>query len=124
MQRSGTGSLRFFTSYVLLCSAALAEFLLVGFRKIPFGCMHTANKDRVLVLVILGIVGLLIFADANSVFEKYLLEEPVRFFFVLPVFAALFCALRAFERDLPLSERVLIFEDRPAPEIQLLNLSR
>jgi hypothetical protein len=110
--------------YVLLCSAALAELMLVGFRKIPFACMHTANKDRVLAMVVVGILGLLIFADGNSVFEKYLLEEPVRFLFVLPFFVALFCAIRAVERELSLDQRILIFEDRPAPAIQLLNLSR
>jgi hypothetical protein len=110
--------------YVLLCSATLAEVLLVGFRKIPFTCMHTANKDRVLVMVVVGLAGLTIFADANSVFEKYLLEEPFRFLFVLPLFVALFCAIRAVERNLPLRDRTLIFEDRPAPPFQLLNLSR
>ena len=49
------------TAYVLMSSIALAQILLLKFRKIPFACSHTASKDKILVVVILGLIGSLIF---------------------------------------------------------------
>ncbi len=112
------------TGYVLLCSITLSELLLVGFRKIPFTCLQTANKDRILVMIILFMVGLSIFSTANAQFETFLLDRPFRFLAVIICAAVVLRGIRAVERDLHPMDRTLLFEDRPAPVIQLLNLSR
>jgi len=112
------------TGYVLLCSFVLSEVLLVGFRKIPFTCMQTASKDRVLVMIIFFMVGLTIFSTANARFERTLLENPFRFLMVIVVAGLVLRGIRAIEGDRHPIDRTLLFEDRPAAVIQLLNLSR
>jgi hypothetical protein len=98
--------------------------LLVGYRKIPFTCLHTASKDHILIMVVVFLVGLTFFTTGNSLLERWLLQRPVRFLYALPAFLAFFYAVRAVERDRHAADRVLIYEDRPSANIQLLNLSR
>jgi hypothetical protein len=66
----------------------------------------------------------MVFSGANSVREAALLRDPIRFLLVVPWFALLFWWFRHYRSGLPRSERVLIFEDRPAPAVQVLNLSK
>jgi hypothetical protein len=112
------------SAYVLMCSIALAQLLLLRFRKIPFTCKYTASKDHILVMVILGMIGFSFFSGVNSRIEALLLERPVQFLWTIPFFVVLLWRIRAFHRNLPLPERALVFEDRPAPIVQLLNISR
>jgi len=110
-------------AYVLVWSAVLAELLLAGFRKIPFTCLHVGSKDRVLVMIIFFLIGFSLFSSANSVVETGFLQTPLRFV-LLPIFLVAFVlAIRVRERGLPFKERILIFEDRPAAPIQVLDLS-
>jgi len=112
------------SAYVLMCSIGLAQLLLLKFRKIPFTCAYTASKDRFLVMVILGLIGFSLFSRANAGFEVGLLDRPLRFLFVVPVFVALLWRTREYRRGLFLQDRALVYEDRPAPLVQLLNLPR
>jgi len=112
------------TAYVLLSATALAELLLVGFRKIPFTCLYVASKDRVLIMVIVFLIGLSVFGSSNARLERWALEDPVRFLYLLPCFVAFFAGIRAREHDLHINDRILVFEDRPSVNLQLLNLSR
>src|SRR5712671_386848 len=112
------------SAYVLMCSAGLAQLLLLKFRKIPFTCAYTASKDRFLVMVILGLIGFSLFSNTNARIEVALLNHPIRFLFVIPVFVALIWRTRMYRQSLPSQERALVFEDRPAPLVQLLNLPR
>ena len=111
------------TGWVLLCTVLLVELLLIGFRKIPFTCTQTASKDRILVMLILFLVGLSVFSSTNTWWEVALLRAPLRFLFVVPWFLAVFLILRSRERDLIDSDRVLVFEDRPAAVLQPIDLS-
>jgi hypothetical protein len=121
--RLGWSTALLHTAYVLTCSMALAELLLIRFRKIPFTCLHTASKDKVLVSVILGIAGLSLFSGVNSSIEARLLQHPLRFFEAFLFFCALFLGIRIYRSRLSREDRALLFEDRPAPLVQLLNLS-
>jgi hypothetical protein len=112
------------TGYILMCSTALAQLLLLRFRKIPFTCSYTASRDRVLAVIFLGLIGLSVFSGANASFERTLLARPLYFLFVIPVFVGLLSWIRRYWASLPAAERILIFEDRPRPEIQVLNLSK
>jgi hypothetical protein len=111
------------TTYVTLSTAALGELLLAGFRKIPFTCLHVMSKDRVLVMVIFFLLGYSVFSTTNSLLELSFLNRPFRMVLLPLLFVALCLAVRAAERDLPVSERDLIFEDRPRPSIQVLDLT-
>jgi hypothetical protein len=112
------------TGYVLMCSIGLAQLLLVRYRKIPFTCSYTASKDKVLVMIILGMAGFALFSGANSRFEVLLIEHPWRFLYVVACFLGLLWRIRVFQSDLTLEERELIFEHRPAPMVQVLNITR
>ena len=111
------------TAYVLISSMALAQLLLIGFRKIPFTCTHVVSKDKVLVMVILFLVGYSFFGPANAEIEAGLLDNPARLLLLPMLYAAIVAIVRIRERELPPAERVLIFDDRPQPEIQVLDLS-
>jgi hypothetical protein len=111
------------TIYVLISSLALAELLLIRFRKIPFTCTYTASKDKVLVHIVLVLAGLSIFADMNAVFEARLLRQPMLFVPVVSAFLAGRLWIRQYRENLPPADRMLVFEDRPAPVVQRLDLS-
>src|SRR5262245_22267585 len=104
----GWGTALLHTAYVLMCSILLSELLLLRFRKIPFACLYTASKDRALVMIFLGLLGLFIFSDANASLEAALLRSPAHFTFVIPVFVVSFLWIRSYWAGLPLSDRVLI----------------
>jgi hypothetical protein len=108
---------------VVIWSAALAEFLLAGFRKIPFTCLHVMSKDRVLVMVIVFLLGYSFFGPTNAVLELTFLDHPSRMLVLPLLLTALRLGVRAAEKDLPPAERDLIFEDRPHPSVQVLDLT-
>ena len=112
------------SGYVLMCSIGLSQLLLLRYRKIPFTCTHTASKDKILVMIILGVAGFALFSGVNSRFEVSLLAHPLRFVYVVPFFLTMLWRIRVFQSGLTLEERELIFEDRPAPLVQLLNITR
>jgi F0F1-type ATP synthase assembly protein I len=112
------------SGYVLMCSIGLAQLLLVRYRKIPFTCSYTASKDKVLVMIILGMAGFALFSEANSRFEAPLLTHPLGFLFVVACFLVLLWRIRVFQSGLTLEERALIYEHRPAPMVQVLNITR
>jgi hypothetical protein len=112
------------SGYVLMCSIGLSQLLLIRYRKIPFTCSYTASKDKVLVMIILGLVAFAIFSGANSEVEASMLAHPIRFMYAAVCFVVLLWRVRAFQGELTLEERALIFEDRPVPAVQLLNITR
>ncbi len=112
------------TAYVLCCSAILSELLLLHFRKIPFTCLHVVNKDLVLVMVIVFLVGWAFFAPINAALEARLIENTSRLILLPILYIAVRLGVRRRENDLPLRDRSLIFEDRPEAAIQVLDLSR
>jgi hypothetical protein len=112
------------SGYVLMCSIGLSQLLLVRYRKIPFTCSYTASKDKILVMIILGLVGFAMFSEANSRFEVSLLSHPWEYLAFVACFGALLWRIRVFQGGLTLEERALIYEHRPAPMVQVLNITR
>jgi hypothetical protein len=112
------------TAYVLVCARALVQLLLLRFHKIPFACTYTASKDRVLVMVFLSLIGYSFFSGTNSSLEASLLQEPIHFLIAAAFFIALFWAVRFYREGLPVEDRILVFEDRPRPVVQRLDLSQ
>ena len=112
------------TAYVLMSSFVLAELLLLRFQKLPFTCTYTASKDRVLMRVVLAFAGLFVFTEINSRIEVSVLRDPIRLPVLLAFVIVLLWWIRHYRNELPSSDRVLIFEDRPLPAVQVLNLTR
>ena len=110
--------------YVMLCSVALAQLLLLKFRKLPFTCSYTASKDRILAMVLLGMVAFTIFSETNSRIEARLLVHPREFALGVVGLIVLSWAVREYNARLPLRDRTLIFEDRPEPAVQILNIGK
>ncbi len=111
-------------AYVLICSTILAELLLMGFRKIPFTCLHVMSKDRVLVMVIFFLVGYSFFSPTNAILEITVLAQPFRLGLVAALLGTLMLVIRSREREIPPTDRTLIFEDRPEAQIQVLDIPR
>jgi hypothetical protein len=114
----------FHIAYVLVCCFVFTELLFIRFRKIPFTCAHTASKDRVLVLVIASILGYSFFGPVNAILEADILRQPTRAPFVAFFFIAVLWGIRVYQRELHPADRILIFEERPAALIQLLELPK
>jgi hypothetical protein len=110
--------------YVLMSSIALAQLLLLKFRKIPFACSYTASKDKILVVVILGLIGAALFSSMNARIEMSMIAQPNKIFTAIAIFALILWSIRRYRDNLPLRDRVLIFEDRPASPIQRLDITR
>jgi hypothetical protein len=107
-----------------VCCIILAKLLLLKFHKIPFACTYTASKDRIMVMIVLGLIGFYVFSTANAAREVALLRDPIRFLLVVPWFALFLWWIHHYRSELPRSERILVFEDRPLPAMQVLNLSK
>ena len=112
------------TGYVLMCSIGLSQLLLVRYRKIPFTCSYTASKDKVLVMILLGMIGFALFSEANARLEVSLLSEPWKYFVFAACFMMLLWRIHVFQDGLTVEERALIYEHRPAPMVQVLNITR
>ena len=106
-----------------MCSVGLAQLLLLRYKKIPFTCTYTASKDQILVMIILGMIGFAFFSEVNSRIEVSLLAQPMHMLYAVAAFLVLIWRIRKFQKDLPSRDRALVFEDRPAPVVQLLNIS-
>jgi hypothetical protein len=74
-------------------------------------------------MIILGMIGFSLFSGVNSRIEVSLLAQPVHLLYAAAGFLALLWRIRKFQKDLPPQDRALVFEDRPAPIVQLLNIS-
>jgi hypothetical protein len=110
--------------YVLMCSIGLSQLLLIRYRKIPFTCSYTASKDKILVMIILGLVGFGLFSEANARFEASLLSNTWRYLVFVACFAVLLWRIHVFQDGLTPEERALIYEHRPVPMVQILNITR
>jgi len=63
------------------------------------------QQGSVLVMVILGLIGFSLFSNANARIEVALLNHPIRFLVVIPVFVALIWRTRLYRQSLPSQER-------------------
>jgi hypothetical protein len=108
---------------VMVLTYCLADWLLRGFRKIPFTCAYAPWKQNATVVIILYALGFGLFASGTSSLERALLQHhPLYLWLLPPGFLGawkLFSRLR--EDELDATE--LIFEDAPASTLELLNLS-
>jgi hypothetical protein len=111
------------TAVALVCSYCLADFLLHGFRKIPFTCTYSPRKQDATVAIILYALGFGVFTSVPSGIEHSLLVRYKWAVWLLA--AAILGAWRLFRklREDALDPTELIFEEPTPPPFQVLNLS-
>lgn len=105
-----------------LASWFLAELLLVKFRKIPFTCSYPHWSEYTIVNILLAIVGLLIFSGVSAQISWWIIGWPPGLIFLLPmIYAGKKILVQLREQNAYRSR--LVFEDQPAPVLEVLNLS-
>jgi hypothetical protein len=108
---------------VMVLTYCLADWLLRGFRKIPFTCTYAPWKQNATAVIILYALGFVFFTSTAAGLEHTLLQSRPLYLWLLPPgflgFWKLFAKLC--QDDLEATE--LIFEDAPSPAIELLNLT-
>jgi hypothetical protein len=100
----------------------LMDVLLAGFAKLPFTCSYVPGKANVKSLWALYLAGFVAYVSLFSAIAYLILEEPARILWLL-VFAALCEAcLYLYRRRLDLEDFAIVFDERPAPVVQTLDL--
>jgi hypothetical protein len=106
----------------LTLSLILVELLLINFRKIPFTCSYQPGKANITVLGIFYWFAFTTYAYSMATLERWLLQDGVRWIaaFVLTLIALGALVLR---RKLMMVEGWgIMYEDKPAPDVQTLGL--
>lgn len=104
-------------------SATLAAGLVFSYRKLPFTCAKSGFQHNALVKVLLGVLGIFAFALVPAGIQHWAGSSPVRLLVLLPLFALVWWGIyeaRVSQVDV---ERQIVFRDREAIEIELLNLN-
>lgn len=111
------------TCVAMILSFLLIDVLLLRFRKIPFTCSAQPELKQLLARILTSLFAVLIVVPMLASAERWMLVAPVRFIWL---FAAVLLAsylLRRYRRGMLPMDRVLTFEDRPAPQFELLKLA-
>jgi hypothetical protein len=109
--------------FVFTLAGILAEILLLRFQKIPFACSYLPGKANLKLYWFPYAASFALYAYGMASIERKMLEYPIRFvIFYIAAFAVL-CYLALRRRQLPPSERAIIFEEQPEPAVRSLNLS-
>lgn len=111
------------TAVVMVWSYCLAELLLRRFLKIPFTCRYSPWKQSATVIVIFYALGFVFFTSSTADLELALLQHhPWRLWLLAGAGLVAWKLFAKFRED-ELDPKELIFEEAPAPAIELLNLS-
>ncbi|MGH9715432.1 MAG: hypothetical protein ACRD4R_01690 [Candidatus Acidiferrales bacterium] len=109
---------------VVVWCVLLLEGLLVRFRKIPFTCSLPAFEDHAIVRALLFVLGFFVFTSATASVEHWALGDPILFLVFVPVALGISLAIFRQRESLIESDRRLIFEERAAPVVEAMNLTR
>ncbi|HLW51853.1 MAG TPA: hypothetical protein VKW06_03330 [Candidatus Angelobacter sp.] len=111
------------TIVLLAWSAGLADLLLRRFRKIPFTCAYSAWKQNATAMIVLYALGYAAFTSMTADFEYNLLRRHPLLLWIMGSAALAAWKLFLKFREDELDPTDLIFEEPPAPEVELLNLT-
>jgi len=109
--------------FVFTLAGILVEILLFRFQKIPFACSYLPGKANLKLYWFPYVASFLVYAYGMASIERMMLEYPARFVLFYTAAFAVLCYLTFKRRQLPLSERTVIFEEQPEPAVRTLNLS-
>jgi hypothetical protein len=115
---SGFGVACVHAAFAFTNAVLLTEIVLLNFRSIPFTCTYLPSKDNFVAGIAVFGVGLVVFADLASLFERWLLLHPTAVIgYAVFIVACLFALHVARETNLPVE-----YEQRTGT-LELLRLS-
>lgn len=104
------------TAILAACTCALAELLLVRFRKIPFTCTTPPFTSNAGLIGVGYVTGFIVFANQIVEIERWSLESPVRALWFVVIVALAYWAPHAYRKRLLQMDKDLIFEEAPASQ--------
>jgi hypothetical protein len=109
-------------SFVFTLAGILVEILLLRFQKVPFTCSYLPGRANLKLYWFPYVASFSLYAYGMASIERRMLEYPVRFVIFYTAAFAVLCYLKLRRRQLPPSERAVIFEEQPEPAVRSLNL--
>jgi hypothetical protein len=111
-------------SYVLLASLLLLNVLLISWRKIPFTCSYSAGKQNPGLVLPIYLVAFIFFSGSLASLEHSAITyaSAVPFFVVMGILAGVVILVRRYAYEFGDSDSSLIFEDKPEPVVQSMDL--
>ena len=110
-------------SFVFTLAGILAEILLFRFQKVPFTCSYLPGKANLKLYWFPYVASFSIYAYGMASLERIMLEVPARFVIFYTAALGVLCYVKLRRRQLPPSQRSVIFEEEPEPAVRGLNLS-
>ena len=104
----------------ILVIALSTDLLLLNFRKVPFTCSYTPDRDRLVKAFIIGLVLIVFVIPTLALLEIRALTQPAVFGILA---AALIYSLVSLRRSRHTSSEDLLYEDRGLESLALLRLS-
>ncbi len=111
------------TCIVIALSFLFIELLLLRFRKIPFTCSIQPELKQLLARILTSVFAVLVVVPILAAIEHWMLFEPLRFIWLSAAFLLAWYLLRRYRQRMLPMDRGLTFEDRPAPQFELLKLA-
>jgi hypothetical protein len=102
----------------------LLEALLAGLEKVPFTCSYVPGKANLKTCWTFYVFGYVLYVSGLSWIDLRILQQPLWFLAVPPVAVAARWGIelyRRYEREFGVS---LVFDERPAPAVQTLELQQ
>ena len=109
--------------FVFTLAGILTEILLLRFQKVPFTCSYLPGRANLKLYWFPYVASFLLYVYGMASIERMMLEAPARFVIFYSAAFAVLCYLALRRRQLPLSERTVIFEEQVEPAVRTLNLS-
>jgi hypothetical protein len=112
-------------AHAIYCAAlmmVLCDILLAGFEKLPFTCSYVAGRANIRLFWPAYILGFVWYMTAAVSFEVWILKEPSRIVWMLVAAAVIEVLVLAYRRTVT-AEFAFIFDDRPEPAVQTLDLA-
>jgi hypothetical protein len=111
------------TAVVMVMTYCLADLRLGEYRKIPFTCAYSPWKQNAAAIIVLYAVGYLLFTVTVAGWEHSLLSRRAWYLWLLAAgLLAVWKVLARLRKD-EFDPTDLIFEESPAPAVELLNLT-
>ena len=109
-------------AYVLATSVLLMDIVLFRFRKIPFSCTMPGFQNHAIMLVFVYLLGFFLFAEGGAAMEREMMQQPLLFLGLPPLFALCYDVLRRIKRDTPEIDLRIRYEQDAVREVQTLNI--
>jgi hypothetical protein len=101
-------------------SVLLINAILLRFRKLPFTCSFPPFRQHSIVTLLAGVMAFFLFAVVTPAIESSALANPVWMAIFIPIAAVAWYIPHRIRRETMDHERILIFEEVPSREVEVL----